>query len=173
MDMIIRRGVPADAPLLADFAARTFHETFAADNRPEDMALYLSRSYGVSQQAAELANPEITTVLAIVEGELAGYAQVRANAAPHCVSGSTPLELWRFYVASPWHGRGVAHALMNSVLIEARNRRAQTLWLAVWERNPRAQGFYRKCGFADVGSQAFILGTDVQNDRVMARPLDT
>jgi diamine N-acetyltransferase len=173
MDIMIRRGVPADAQLLAEFGAQTFSETFAADNQPEDMTLYLSRSYGVSQQAAELTNPEITTVLAIVDGQLAGYAQVRANAAPGCVTGSTPLELWRFYVASPWHGRGVAHALMNSVFVEARGRGAETLWLAVWERNPRAQGFYRKCGFADVGSQAFILGNDVQNDRLMARSLDT
>jgi diamine N-acetyltransferase len=169
MDITIRRGVPADAELLADFGARTFRETFAGDNRPEDMTLYLARSYGVSQQASELANPEITTLLAIVDGQLAGYAQVRANAAPDCVTASEAIELWRFYVAAPWHGRGVAHSLMNSVVTEAQARRAQTLWLAVWERNQRALSFYRKCGFAEVGSQVFILGTDVQNDRVMVR----
>ena len=41
------------------------------------------------------------------------------------------------------------------------------LWLGVWERNPRAQAFYRKSGFADVGSQVFLVGTDAQTDRVM------
>jgi GNAT superfamily N-acetyltransferase len=173
MDTTIRRGVPGDAESLAEFGARTFRETFAGDNRPEDMALYLSRSYGVSQQGAELLDPAITTLLAEVDGQLAGYAQLRQNTAPGCVTGSAPLELWRFYVAAPWHGRGVAHALMNSVAMEARARRAQTLWLAAWERNPRALAFYRKCGFAEMGSQVFLLGTDAQNDRVMARSLDT
>jgi len=171
MDLSIRRAVPEDAGQLADFGASTFRETFARDNRPEDMALYLSRAYGLSQQGAELADPEITTLLAEADGRLAGYAQLRAKAVPGCVTGSTPLELWRFYVAASWHGQGIAKALMEHVLMEARTRQAQTLWLAVWERNERAKAFYRKCGFVDVGSQVFVLGTDVQSDRVMARSL--
>jgi GNAT superfamily N-acetyltransferase len=171
MDMTIRRGVPADARLLADLAASTFRETFAAENRPEDMALHVSRSYGASQQEAELANPEMTTLLAEVDGQLAGYAQLRASAVPDCVMGVRPLELWRFYVAAPWHGRGIASALMKSVDMEARAHEAHTLWLGVWERNERAKSFYRKCGFAEVGSQVFVLGTDAQTDRIMVRLL--
>ena len=171
MDLTIRRGVPADARRLADLAASTFRETFAVENRPEDMALYVSVAYGISQQEAELADPEITTLLAEIDGELAGYAQLRATAVPDCVMGVTPLELWRFYVAAPWHGRGVAHALMKSVELEARAKEAHTLWLGVWERNERAKSFYRKCGFADVGSQVFVLGTDAQTDRSMVRLL--
>jgi diamine N-acetyltransferase len=167
----IRRATPADARLLAEFAARTFSETFAEENRPEDMALHVSSAYGVPQQAAELADPEMTTLLAEVEGQLAGYAQLRANAGPDCVQGIMPLELMRFYVAAPWQGQGVAQALMQSAVTAARARGAQTLWLGVWERNERAKSFYRKCGFADVGSQLFVLGTDIQTDRVMVRSL--
>jgi len=173
IDLTIRRGVPADAGLLADLAASTFRQTFAAENRPEDMALHVSRAFGVAKQEAELANPAMTTLLAEVEGQLAGYAQLRAHAVPDCVRGASPLELWRFYVAAPWHGRGVAHALMKRVEVEARAREAQTLWLGVWERNERAKSFYRKCGFLDVGSQTFVLGTDVQTDRIMARSLSS
>jgi diamine N-acetyltransferase len=171
MDITIRRGMPADARLLADLAASTFREAFAAENRPEDMALHVSRAYGVPQQGAELADPEMTTLLAEVDGQLAGYAQLRASAVPDCVRGVAPLELWRFYVAAPWHGRGVAHALMQGVELEARAHEAQTLWLGVWERNERAKSFYRKCGFADVGSQVFVLGADDQTDRIMVRLL--
>jgi GNAT superfamily N-acetyltransferase len=171
MDITIRRGVPADARPLADLAANTFRETYAVQNRPEDMALYLSTAYGQSQQEAELTNPDMTTVLAEVDGELAGYAQLRGSSAPTCVIGDTPLEVWRFYVAAPWHGRGVAHALMKSVELEARAREAQTLWLGVWERNERAKAFYHKCGFVDVGTQVFVLGRDAQTDRIMVRSL--
>jgi diamine N-acetyltransferase len=171
MDLTIRRGVPADARPLADLAASTFLGTFADENQPEDMALHVSRAFGVAQQEAELANRKMTTLLAEADGQLAGYAQLRANAVPECVTGTMPLELWRFYVAAPWHGRGVAHALMKSVETEALARGAQTLWLGVWERNERAKSFYRKCGFRDVGSQVFVLGTDAQNDRIMARSL--
>jgi ribosomal protein S18 acetylase RimI-like enzyme len=171
MDITIRCGVPADARPLADLAASTFRETYAVQNRPEDMALYVSRAYGPSQQEAELSDPEMTTVLAEVDGQLAGYAQLRASRVPDCVLGVRPLEVWRFYVAAPWQGRGVAHALMRRVELEARERAAHTLWLGVWERNERAKSFYRKCGFADVGSQVFMLGTDAQTDRILVRLL--
>src|SRR4051812_35126472 len=128
LDLRIRRAVPAEAEVLADLGATTFRAAFAADNRPEDMDLYVSRVYGASQQRRELHDPEITTLLAEVDGQPAGYAQFRAHAVPECVTGPKPLELWRFYVAAPWHGRGVAHALMNGVLQGARARGAQTLW---------------------------------------------
>jgi len=167
----IRFGTPADAKLLAEFGARTFQEAFGRDNRPYDMALYLAGTYGVSQQAAELADPAIATLIAEFEGAVAGYAQLRSGPPPPCVRGPSPLELWRFYVDRPWHGRGVAQALMSAVRAEAERRGGRTLWLSVWERNERAKAFYGKCGFLDVGGQVFILGTDRQNDRVMAQPL--
>jgi ribosomal protein S18 acetylase RimI-like enzyme len=167
----IRHGTPADAALLAELGARTFAEAFGPDNRPEDMGLYLARSYGKPQQAHELADPTMSTLLAEVEGQVAGYAQLRGGLAPACVHGARPIELWRFYVDRPWQGRGVAQTLMEAVRAEAARRDASTLWLAVWERNERAKAFYRKCGFLDVGAQAFILGTDRQQDRVMAQSL--
>ena len=99
MSLVIRAGVATDAPALAELAARTFRETFAADNRPEDMALHVERASGTSQQQTELADLDITTLLVEVDGQLAGYAQLPAGAAPACVTGEAPIELWRFYIA--------------------------------------------------------------------------
>jgi GNAT superfamily N-acetyltransferase len=171
MNIVIRRGAASDATSLAELAARTFQETFAADNRPEDMALYLASAYGASQQQNELIDPDITTLLAEVDGQLAGYAQLRPGEVPECVAGESPIELWRFYVAQSWHGRGVAHALMRQVDIEAARRSARTMWLGVWEHNARAKAFYGKNGFVDVGSHVFMVGTDAQTDRIMVRQL--
>ena len=152
---------------MAELAAATFRDAFGADNDPADLALHLARSYGVAQQAAELAHPAITTLVASVAGALAGYAQLRLGRRPACVTAARPLELWRFYVDRPWHGRGVAQALMAGAVAAARGRGAGSLWLGVWEHNPRAQTFYKKSGFSDVGSQTFFVGTDEQTDRVM------
>ena len=60
---------------------------------------------------------------------------------------------------------------MSQVIDAARRDGAITLWLGVWERNPRAIAFYRKAGYVDVGAQVFVLGTDPQTDRIMTRPL--
>jgi ribosomal protein S18 acetylase RimI-like enzyme len=169
--VIVRPAVSADAARLAEFGARLFLETFGADNTPEDMAIYLGRTYGAAQQTAELDDPAMTTIVAEADGLLAGYAQMRAGPAPESVEGHPPIELLRFYVDRAWQGRGLARTLMRAVDDEAARRGAAVLWLAVWERNGRAKAFYRKCGFDDVGSKVFVLGTDRQTDRVMARPL--
>jgi ribosomal protein S18 acetylase RimI-like enzyme len=167
----IRPALPSDAATLAGFAARTFRETFEADNTPEDMALYLDASYGPERQEAELRDAAIVTLLAEDDGRLTGYCQLREGMAPDCVPGAVPIEIWRFYVDRAWQGRGVAQALMMASLEAAVERGARTVWLSVWERNVRAQAFYRKCGFEDCGAREFVLGRDRQTDRVMTRPL--
>ena len=169
--MTIRQAVLADAPALADLARTTFYDTFAATNDAADMALHLQRAYGVSQQTAELQDRAITTVLVEQDRVAVAYAQIREHHVPECVTGPSPVELWRFYVRREWHGRGVAQALMDRMKAEARQRGAETLWLGVWERNDRARAFYAKCGFADVGEHVFLFGTDPQTDRVMSMPL--
>jgi ribosomal protein S18 acetylase RimI-like enzyme len=170
---LIRRAGASDADELARFAARTFSEAFGAENTPEDLALYLARAYGPAQQGAELRDPTWTTLLAEEGKSPAGYAQVRTGPAPSCVTGQAPIELFRFYVDSPWQGQGLARRLMEAVDEEAISRGARTLWLGVWERNARGQAFYRKCGFVDVGEKSFLVGTDHQRDRVMARALNS
>jgi ribosomal protein S18 acetylase RimI-like enzyme len=60
---------------------------------------------------------------------------------------------------------------MDAALDAARARGAQTMWLGVWERNPRAVAFYSKYGFTRVGEHTFMLGADAQTDWVLARGL--
>ena len=171
MNITIRRGVPADAASLADLAARTFHDTFAADSQPEDMALHLAQAYGPLQQGRELGDPNVVTLLAEADGQLVAYAQLRCGPAPPCVDGPASIELWRFYLVQEWHGRGLAQTLMQRVDAEAQRANARTLWLGVWERNERAKAFYRKCNFVDVGAHVFMVGSDAQTDRIMVRPV--
>jgi len=171
-EFVIRRGTPSDAASLAEFGARTFHETFAADNTPEDMAKHLAAAWSPRLQDAELRDPLLDTLLAVEPGgALAGFAQLRAGVAPACVPTRNPVELKRFYVDRPWQGRGLARALMAEVERLARRHGGRELWLGVWERNARAQAFYRKCGFEKVGTQIFVVGTDPQTDHVMLREL--
>ena len=168
----IRRATAADAAAYSALARQLAIDTFAHDNDPGDFAIYLRDSYGVARQAAEIADPRAVVLLAELEGAIAGYAYVRRGTAPACVTGEAPVELARFYVDGRWHGRGVAQALMRRTAEEARAWGARTIWLGVWERNPRARAFYAKCGYEDVGSHTFMLGTDAQTDRVMAAGVD-
>jgi GNAT superfamily N-acetyltransferase len=171
----IRRGVAADAAMLAALGRRTFVEAFAADNTPENTEAYVAHAYGVAQQGAELALPDAVFLIAEVDGAPAGYAYLRQAPLPAHITEPAPgqpglaVEIARFYVDAPWHGKGIAHALMDAALDEAARRGASTIWLGSWERNARGIRFYTKRGFHDIGVQPFKLGSDLQHDRVMAR----
>ncbi|PKQ37853.1 MAG: N-acetyltransferase [Actinobacteria bacterium HGW-Actinobacteria-1] len=167
--MTIRTASLEDAPLLADLGARTFADTFAADNTAEDMADYLARSFGVDIQARELSDDAALVFIAEVAGVAAGYARLRFGATLDCIPGARPVEIHRIYADAPWIGKGVGAALMQACLAEATRCECDTIWLDVWERNPRAIAFYARWGFEVVGAQEFVLGDDVQHDLVMAR----
>ena len=167
----IRRATVADAATVAELAARTFIDWFSADNRPEDMEAHVTRFYGEAQQRREIEDPDCVTLLLESDGRAIAYAQVRRGAAPACVAGDWPVEIARFYVDRAFHGQGLAQALMAETIAVARALGGATLWLGVWERNPRAIAFYEKSGFRDRGSQPFLLGSDLQTDRVMVQQL--
>jgi diamine N-acetyltransferase len=170
----IRRATVADAATLSASAARWFEETFGPQNDPQDMRLYLEKAFGVAQQRAELGDPRRVTLLVEEEGELAGYAYLHRTPPGRAHQGVPPgeaVEIQRFYISSHHHGHGVARRLMEAAMETAREMGGELLWLGVWEHNTRAIGFYRKHGFVDVGEQDFVLGTDLQHDRVMTRAL--
>ncbi|MEO8139612.1 MAG: GNAT family N-acetyltransferase [Gemmatimonadota bacterium] len=165
--LIIRRGRAADAAMLADLAARTFCDAFGAQNTAEDLAQHLASHYSLDLQAAELADPDMTTLIAEVADAPAGFAQVAARPAPPDLPAGGGLFLSRFYLEQTWIGRGVAQVLMAAVLESARERGASYLWLTVWEENPRAVAFYEKWGFVKAGRTTFIVGEDPQVDWLM------
>lgn len=172
-DVVIRRATVADAPALAAFAARCFVDSYAAQNTPEDMAAYLAHAFTEARTRDELADPRVTALLVHdAAGALAAYAIVaRHDDAPACVTGPAPVELRRFYVAHAHHGAGLAQRLMAATLDAARTAGGRTLWCTVWTRNPRALRFYGRQRFVAVGTARFVLGSDVQDDWVLVRPL--
>jgi len=177
MPVIIRSATADDAAALSRLGSLTFRETFDEHNTPDDMARYLAESFTPELQRAEIEDPEATMLLAehVAESgaiDLIGYAHLVSGPVPAAVRGPAPMELRRLYVARAWHGRRVAQALMDAVIGAALRRGARTLWLGVWEHNPRAAAFYRKYGFTRVGEHAFVLGSDEQIDWLFARPLE-
>jgi ribosomal protein S18 acetylase RimI-like enzyme len=164
----IRPATADDADRLSQFASRLFRETFAAQNTAEDMNAYLSSAFSSARQLSEINDVATVTLIAEIDGAFVGYAQLRMKPPPPCVPDPQSIELVRLYVEPALHGRGLAYSLMRAAS-DAASSRARSMWLGVWEHNARAIAFYRKCGFADVGSHPFQLGSDTQIDRIMWR----
>jgi ribosomal protein S18 acetylase RimI-like enzyme len=111
--------------------------------------------------------------MAFVEGasEPMGYAKLRAGLPDPSVSGPNAIELQRIYVDRSATNRGIGAHLMQACLHSAQSAGFHTVWLGVWERNPRAIAFYERWGFEPVGDHVFRLGSEDQRDVVMQRPV--
>ncbi len=171
-DVVIRRGLVSDAEQLATFAASTFLEAFRDGTGADDMQAHLASTYRPDIQARELADPTVITWLAVQGARIVAYAQVRRTAvSPPCVVQPDALEVQRFYVDRSVRGTGLALLLMEHALDAARELGGRHAWLGVWERNERAMAFYRKAGFAEIGSTYYVVGADRQTDLVFLTSL--
>jgi ribosomal protein S18 acetylase RimI-like enzyme len=167
----IRRATTHDAELLTELGARTFIETFAADNTAENMDAYLAGSFTPAKQLAELSDPNNIVKVAELDGVAVGYSMLSTNKTSAEVKSDNAIELVRLYVAQDCIGHGVGAALMKDCLEQAAELGRETIWLGVWENNHRAQAFYRKWKFEIVGTHVFQLGDDAQTDFLMQREL--
>jgi len=168
---VIRHATPADAQALAAFGAQAFADTYREISDAQEIADYVAEHFQPEIMAAVISDPACTTLLAWMGEHLAGYAIVKDEPAPDCVTGPAPLKLWRIYLGESFIGQGLGARLMAEVHAEARSRGAQTLWLGVYDRNVRAVAFYERFGFAKVGGQEFMFGGQIYIDPVYATPV--
>lgn len=167
--LFIRQASHDEIETVTEIGARTFRDAFGPDNDPDDMEIYLASAFAPEQIATELADPASKFLLAYVGTEAVGYAKLKVGEVPECVRGPSPVELVRLYLDQRVLGKGYGAALIEACFEQARESGYKTIWLGVWECNERAQAFYRKWKFIEVGSHAFTVGNDVQADLIMER----
>lgn len=158
-----------DAAALTAFFKRVFTETFAHLYSADNLDAFLA-GRTTPKMARELADPAFAIRIAEADGEIAGYIKLGPPSLPFEPRGR-PIELRQLYVAAGFHGAGVARALTDWAIEEARRRCADELYLSVFVENHRARRFYARYGFEPVGRYDFVVGTHVDEDVVMRLPL--
>ena len=176
MTHVIRKATADDAGRLASLAAVTFPLACPPESSPADIAAHLANTLTEAHFRAYLADPDVTILVIDAGGELRGYSLLVARPAsdPGVAAVLTELpctELSKCYVHPDHHGIGAAAELMHASTVEAAGAGARGLWLGVNELNARAIRFYEKSGFRKVGSKSFKLGSTVEHDFVMERPV--
>ena len=75
----------------------------------------------------------------------------------------------QLYILKEHHGTGIAHALMDWSLEQARQRGAREMYLTVYTDNHRAKRFYDRYGFEAVGRYDFMVGNHADEDIIMRK----
>lgn len=165
-----------DAAELAEVAAVTFPLACPPSSSPDNVASFISSNLSIHRFTDYLDAVDRTVFAARDAHRILGYAIVIHGIGddPDVSTAVTPrpaMELSKLYVLPDCHGSGVAKALMDASIAAAHEAGATCVWLGVNQKNERAQRFYRKCGFAVVGTKSFTVGAHIENDFVMMRPL--
>ncbi len=169
MTLVLRDADPGDAATLAELGARSFKETFGHLYTADNLAAFLN-NHREEQWRSELVDPAYSVCIGEVDGQAVAFAKLTPPGLPFEPQGH-PIELKQFYVLKDWHGSGAAQQLMAWVMDESRRRGAEDLYLSVFTDNQRAQRFYARYGFEEVGRWAFMVGTHADEDIIMRRSL--
>jgi GNAT superfamily N-acetyltransferase len=160
-----RDATPADVALMARLGPETFVETFGHLYTPENLAAFLA-NHSDANWRGELTDKLYAVRIAEQGSDPVGFAKLGPPSLPFAVEGPA-VELRQLYVLKPWQGSGVAAALMDWVIAEARRRGADGLYLSVFIDNHRAQRFYARYGFEAIGRYAFMVGAHADEDIIM------
>lgn len=168
----IRIASQRDAQTLSHIGVATFVESYSDIIDGAAMMAHCTREHSKATYTTYLAAADTKAWLAEAPNTHApiGYA---LNCKPDLpiLLHSRDLELKRIYVLSKFHGSGIAACLVEAAIDHARQSNAPRLLLGTYEGNHRALAFYKKYGFAQIGTRQFQVGDNIYDDIVMAKQL--
>ncbi|MFA7263551.1 MAG: GNAT family N-acetyltransferase [Caulobacter sp.] len=168
----IRPCTLEDAGRLSAVAAATFVETYAGIVDGEDIVFHCRTTHTPEAYARLLADPDRRLFLATLEPGQApvGFLLMGPPDLP-VETGPGDMELTRIYALHRFHGQGLGPRLMRTAIDTARAAGAKRLLLAVYSKNDRANAFYARHGFRQVGTRLFHVGVNDYLDWVLALDL--
>ena len=164
----IRVGLK-DLKKLQEISRRTFNQTFASMNKPENLNFFLKFQYSAKKLASEILNPDSQFFFGKTSNEILGYLKLNWGNAQTVLPNEGGLEIERIYIEESCHGIGIGQIFLEAAFKEAKKMRAGYIWLGVWEKNEQAIRFYKKNGFTQYSDHIFNLGDDPQTDLLMKR----
>jgi len=166
-NIFIKKATLNDVEKLQAISKQTFYEAFAAVNTEENMLKYLEESFSVEKLTNELSDTNSEFYFASLSHTIIGYLKLNTGSSQTDIKDENALEIERIYVLQEFLGKKVGQLLYQKATEVAKEKKADYVWLGVWEENARAINFYRKNGFAEFDNHIFMLGDDKQRDILM------
>lgn len=168
MTFLIETPTLADADAISRTAEAVYCETFRG--YPEaDLRAFLAQWMPPAKVAAQIASPEWHYRIIRDEQGIAGF--IKLGAVEFELPDTEPeiedaIELHQLYMHQRVHGTGAAAALLDWAFTHARELGCNRMYLSVFIENVRAQAFYRRYGFYEIGRNPYRVGSIVDDDRI-------
>ena len=172
----VRPAAAPDAAALHTVAAATFALACPPGTTQEDIDAFIAEHLSEERFTAYLIDGDRVLLLAEVQNVPVGYTMLvfgepQDPDVAAALSGRPTVELSKCYVLPTQHGSGVASHLIAASVEVAHDRAAAGVWLGVNQLNARANRFYEKNSFRQVGTKRFRVGGQWHDDFVRERTL--
>ncbi|NKY51604.1 GNAT family N-acetyltransferase [Nocardia vermiculata] len=175
-EVVVDRAGLWDAEALSDVAAATFPLACPPELTDESIDAFIAEVLSGERFGDYLNDPQRIVLKAAMGGDIVGYTMLITGepadpAVAAMIDGRPAIEISKMYVLPGHHGVGVSAALMDAAVDYGRRGGYRTVWLAVNQLNERAQRFYDKHGFRQVGAKTMTVGNQLCHDYVMQRDI--
>lgn len=165
----LRPAVPADALCLGVLGTQVYLDNYATEGVRPALARDVLAAFSTATMQAVLRRPGTQVVVAERGAHLIGFAQISLGTAQSLVQARRPAELDRLYVQEPFTARGVGSLLIGQAESLAAAAGADVMWLSLWVHNQRAQRFYAKHHYQDLGATWYVIENEKHQNRVLAK----
>ncbi len=165
MTISIRPWSRADLLSVQKLLLETWLDAYGTFIPREDLAGYLYAQYSPPRLEALFADPDVTGLVAELDGLVAGYAKLYHDRAER------KFHLHQLYVLPPRQRLGLGRRLLACAEERARALGADRLWLGVMVQNTRAVAWYRKLGYTVTETAPFVMGATTVDHYIGYLPL--
>ena len=170
--MEVRLARKEDAPFIALLGRTTFTETFGHFFRDQqDLIDYYNSTFSVQKIEAGIEKPNNLFWIAFANRLPVGYAKLKLHSNSEFIDSTDVCQLQKIYVLKDFLSMKIGLELQGSLLEKAKELGFHQIWLSVLHSNERAISFYKKSGFAEVGSHDFQIGKENFEFVAMSRSL--
>lgn len=155
-NLVIRRATPDDLSTVQQLGHATYVDHFADLWSAAGLQRFLAQDFASAALQASLADTRHHQWLLAfsADGEALGLSKTnwdQANPLTH----SPGAELQKLYLRRSAVGQGIGERLLEALRHSANERGQRNLWLDVLRSNTRAQRFYARQGFRELGEIPF------------------
>jgi ribosomal protein S18 acetylase RimI-like enzyme len=157
--------------VLQKLCIQTFTETFGNDNTKEQLQEYFDKSYNLSVLKSDIESKESDTYFILLNNKEVGYLKVNWGNEQTEKKLESGFEIQRIYILKEYQSRGLGKKLFEFSLEKAKESNCEWVWLGVWEKNYKAQNFYKKFGFEKFSEHIFAVGDKKDCDWLLRKKL--
>lgn len=159
----IIKATEKDFQLLSELAKLTFIESHGSSAESEDINFYVTEKYSDDIFKQELSNSKNVYHIIYNDKRAAGYSKIIMDC-PYPDSRIHDIaKLERIYLLKEFYDLKLGLELFNFNVDLSKQNNQTGMWLFVWKENQRAVNFYKKNGFAIIGSHDFKISETHSN----------